>query len=195
MKDKQRHNPRRWSPRRILTLSLVVGLLLAVGAVALAAGLARVPEIRDEDTAGVRFDEVDDAESGSGYLAETIELYLPAGEAAGTFGFMRVPVADVVAFQGSLGISEPGWEANTSETAIVLTWIPSSDVDFLVPRPRPGVDATVQADVFVIIIEPQSGLEIRALVPATAVEGLRAGAFDLQEIGMAVSGVSLEEAG
>ncbi len=182
MDETQRHRSAEWARRRKVTLSLGVGLLLAVGAVALAAGLARVSDtsvadVRDDDTPGVRFDEVDDAESGSRYLAETIALYLRDGEAAGIFGFMRVPLANVVVFQKSLGISELAWETNTSETAIVLTWVPSSDIEFLVPGPRPGVDATVQADAFVIIIEPEAGLEIQTFATATALEGLRARAI------------------
>lgn len=184
------HPNRRPTLRPLPTLGLAVGIVLVTATVALATGFVRFGDRRDNDTPGVRIDEVVDADSGGRYLAETIDAYLPPGEVLGTFEFLRAPLSDVVAFQNGLGISEPAWEANESQTAVVLTWTPRTDVAFLVPRPRHGIDATVQADAFVIILEPVAGLEIRAMTTTANLVGLRFSATDRQAMDLAVRGVS-----
>lgn len=152
------------SATRWIVSIAVAALLFGIGGSVLAA--SSIP--------GVHEDEVTDPATGRPFLIQELEPLLPDRPSAvtGAFEYLRVPGNRVVEFQAQLEVVEPAWISNPPQGAIVLSWS-SPDVTFQVPRPRPGVDATLRGDTFVIIVVPGQGRKITAVVSAEALAGVR----------------------
>lgn len=159
------------SARWIVSIA-AAAMLLIIGASVLFGGAA-VPGIRD--------DQVTDAAIGRQFLIQEIDLFLPdrPSAVAGAFEYLRVPGSLVVAFQAQLNVIEPAWVNDPPQTVIVLSWS-SADVTFQVPRPRPGVDATVRGDTFVVIVVPGQGRKISAVVSSDVLDPLRRAGQDIE---------------
>lgn len=156
-----------------LILALVAASVAGVSAVAVGMGLA------GDNSHGVRPQDVVDAEAGQAYLIQTIDLYYrqEQAETTGLFEFFRAPIEDVRALQHSLGVYDTAWEESAATLATVLAWS-APDASFAVPRPREGVEAPVTGDTFLILLEPGTGLEVRAVVASTTLDQLRRAGVD-----------------
>lgn len=151
---------------------------LAVVVFVLAAACSQ-PGGRPQDVVGVRPQDVVDAETGQAYLTQNIPVYYRQGqsEATGVFEFFRAPIEEVRAFQVSVGIYDMAWEESAATDAIVLAWS-SPGASLFAPRPRPGIEAQIAGDAFLIFLEPGTGLEMRAVVASEALGQLRRSGVD-----------------
>jgi len=128
-------------------------------------GSAAPQDVRDSD--------VRDVDSGRRYLEQEIRRFLPDldVEASGTFDYQRIPGEQVVKFLSEQGVVDQGW-AIPPESATVVSWT-SDEVSFQVPRPRAGVDATLDGDTFFVILNPGDGQKLSGVVSAEALATLR----------------------
>lgn len=149
----------------------VAAVLLGIGANAL---FARAT------TPGIGDDQVTDVTSGRQFLIQEVDLALPSRPApvTGAFEYFPVPGNLVTEFQAQLDVVEPAWVNDPPQSAIVLSWS-SPDVTFQVPRPRPGVDAKLPGDTFVLIVVPGQGRKITAVVSSEALSAFRQAGQDI----------------
>jgi hypothetical protein len=145
--------------------------VLVIGANVLFAGAA-IPGIGDHQVA--------DVTDGRQFLLQEIDLALPdrPSPVTGQFEYLRVPGRLVVEFQAQLNVVEPAWVNDPPQSAVVLSWS-SQDVTFQVPRPRPGVEAKLAGDTFVIILVPGEGRKITAIVASDALAAMRRAGQDV----------------
>jgi len=151
---------RTFAARQIVPIAVLVLLSGISGGVLLAASNV---------IAGLRDDAITDSASGRQFLIQEVDLFLPdrATDITGTFEYLEVPGSVVVDFQAQQGIVEEAWVKETPARAIVLGWT-SPNVTFQAPHPRPGVDATLHGDTFLIILVPGEGRKIEAVVSSGA---------------------------
>lgn len=179
----------------LVLLAISVALLIAAST-AIATGVLSPPDVmsfadtREDSAQGLSYADVRDMNSAAQYLSETIDIFLPSsGSYVGDFSYLRVPVDAILTFQDELGVADEQWRNIRASTAIVLLWVPSTEIHFRVPRPRYGFDPSLpDADAFVVLIDPESGFEARALTSSNSVDHLVEAAVNRQGAKLAVEG-------
>lgn len=128
---------------------------------------------------GIRDSDVRDADTARTYLLQEIQAYLPDGgtETTGTFAFRSVPGHMVGQFLSEQGIVDESWASDPPDTALVISWT-SSEARFQAPRPRAGFEATIRGDTFMVILSPDDGRKLTAVVDHSVIRQLVEAASD-----------------
>lgn len=160
-----------------MSLKPIARIVVFAVALILLGGAAGALALTSGGIAGIRDNEVSDVETARQFLAQEIDLFLPErdSDVAGAFQYMVVPGELVIEFQAAQQVKEVGWLENPPATAVVISWT-SADVTFQVPRPRPGVDATLTGDTFLLIVVPGEGRKITAVLSSKDLAPLELGA-------------------
>jgi hypothetical protein len=157
-----------------LVVMLLIALIRGAGNAEASIDLARVQHaavaavmanVQPTTVTTIGYDEVVDATAGRAYLEQTAELFLADGVAvvAGTYEYGSIRSSAVAGFHRSLGVAPGDW-ADTNATGVVfLLWHAEEGV-FSAARPRPGFDPPVAGDTLVVLLDPVTGLETRAVV-------------------------------
>jgi hypothetical protein len=125
-------------------------------------------------TSRVDYRDVVDAETGRAYLEQVAAGFVAAGQApaTGRYEYAHLPASSVAAFHRSLGVVAGEWAESSAEPVHLLLWR-TADGTFQAPHSRPGFDAGVSGDTLVVLLDPVSGTETRAIVSYAETAAIR----------------------
>jgi len=138
------------------------------------AAVAAVMASVDPAAAPVRYSDVVDAATGRAYLEQTAASFMAAdrGPVTGRFEFGLLPASSIADFHRNLGVTPGDWARSDAAKVRFMLWR-ASESAFQTPRPRAGMSTRVTGDTLVVLIDPGTGLETRAIVSYAETAALR----------------------
>lgn len=137
----------------------------------------------------LHYSDVVDAETGRAYLEQTATAFLAAGigPVTGRYEFGFVPASATADLHRSLGVASREWDGRDADQVRLMLWR-ASDSTFQAPRPRPGMGAGITGDTLVVLIDPSTGLETRAIVSYAETAALRHAASPVATGNLTITG-------
>jgi len=113
----------------------------------------------------IGYSDVVDVSTARDYVVQTARLFLagPSTSVTGTFEFASVPAVAAAEFHRMLGVDEGDWADKTSGEITLMLWHAEGDV----------FGGHVAGDTLVLLLDPVSGLETRAIVTYVQTRELR----------------------
>jgi hypothetical protein len=128
----------------------------------------------------VGYSDVVDPATGSSYLAQTARLFLidPSLRVSGSFEYAVTSPDAVVAFHESLGVSPGDWVEGATDEIVVMVW-----------HAEQGAFGGA-GDTLVVLLDPESGLETRAIIAYAQTDELRSDASTVTTSDLAIGGLA-----
>jgi hypothetical protein len=130
----------------------------------------------------VGYSDVVDPATGSAYLAQTARPFLanPSNRVSGTFEYAVTSPDAVAAFHESLGVDPGDWADETTGEIVMMVWHVEQGT----------FGGSSDGDTLVVLLDPDTGLETRALVEYAQADDLRSRANTVMVDALAIGGLT-----